>query len=366
MTISFKRTASTLGLLAATSMALVACNEGGQAAGGANGEAAGTQSDVSGNLVGEGASSQQNAMDVFGVAFNTATGGNANLSYTASGSGAGQKAFLGGQAAFAGSDSPLDEEQQAQANERCGGNEAWNLPMVIGPVAIAYNLEGVDELNLSVETVAQIFKGEITKWNDDAIAAENEGVELPDKDIQVIYRSDESGTSENFQKFLAASTGSWDSEGKAFPQAVGTGANGSSGVATEVSGNDGAITYVESGFANDMGLGVANIDFGNGPVALNNDSVVKTLDNLEFTTEGNNMVVDAEKLFASDAEGAYPLILTTYEIVCSAGYDEETQKLVKAFMQTILDNQNADLESRGYVPVSGAHLERLQAAVDAL
>lgn len=364
MTISFKRTASALGILAASALALTACNEAPQ--GSTDGAAAGTQSDVSGNLVGEGASSQQNAMDVFGVAFNTATGGNANLSYTASGSGAGQKAFIGGQVAFAGSDSPLDEEQQAQADERCGGNEAWNLPMVIGPVAIAYNLEGVDNLNLSVETVAKIFKGDIKKWNDPAIAAENDGVALPDKDIQVIYRSDESGTSDNFQKFLTASTGDWDSEGKAFPQAVGTGANGSSGVATEVSGNDGAITYVESGFAHDMGLGIANLDFGNGPVELNAESVGKTLDNLEFKTEGHNMVVDADELFASDAEGSYPLILTTYEIVCSAGYDEETQKLVKAFLQTVLDNQNADLESRGYIPVTGAHLERLQAAVDAL
>ena len=78
------------------------------------------------------------------------------------------------------------------------------------------------------------------------------------------------------------------------------------------------------------------------------------------------MVVDSDKLFASNDEGAYPLILTTYNIVCSAGYDEETSALVKAFFNTVLDNQNDELENAGFIPVAGDHLERLKAAVDAI
>ena len=372
---NFKRASAIFGAIAVSSTVLVACsNDDSDTTTDASGAAtASTEaamstdglSGTSGELVGEGASSQQNAMDEFGIAFNDATGGDAYLSYTASGSGAGISAFINGTVDFAGSDSALKDDEQEQANERCGGNEAWNLPSVIGPVAIAYNLEGVDELNLSVETIAAIFKGEITTWNDPAIAAENEGTDLPDTPIQVVYRSDESGTSANFQRFLAAATDNWDSEGKQFPQEVGTGANGSSGVAGEVKNLDGGITYVESGFATEQGLGVANVDFGSGPVALDATSVGAALDGLEFKGTGHNMVVDTDALFASEAEGAYPLILTTYNIVCSAGYDDETRNLVKDFFTVMLDNQDA-VADRGYIPVTGAHLERLREAVDAL
>ena len=226
---NFKRTAAIFGIVAATSTALVACSE----ESGSSSDSAGGE-DVSGELVGDGASSQQNAMSYFQTAFSE-DHPDASLSYNASGSGAGVEAFTNGQADFAGSDSALkeDEGEVEAAAKRCDGNEAWHLPTTIGPVAIAYNL-GDTEINLSTKTLGKIFKGEIKKWNDKAIAADNEGTDLPDKDITVIFRSDESGTSANFQKFLKAATGDWDSEGKQFPDAVGEGANGSSGVADQV------------------------------------------------------------------------------------------------------------------------------------
>ena len=364
---NFKRTAAILGVVAAGSVTLVACGE--SETGSSNDTSAAAiegLSGTSGQLVGEGASSQQNAMDYFGQKYQEAVDG-ATLAYTASGSGSGRTNFVGDQVAFAGSDSPLSEDQVEPAAERCDGNEAWHLPFVIGPVAIAYNLEGVEGLNLSVDTVAKIFKGDITKWNDEAIAAENEGVELPDTDISVVYRSDESGTTDNFQKFLGASAGDiWETEGQVFPSAVGEGANGSNGVASQVSAIDGGITYVESGFATQQGLGVANLDFGAGPVELNTESVGVALDNLEFATEGNNMVVDTDALFASDSEGSYPLILTTYEIVCSAGYDETTSAMVKDFLKVALESQDEGLEELGYIPVTGAHADRLAEAVEAI
>jgi len=375
---NFKRTAAILGVVAAGSAALVACGdsdngsadtdttattaaEGGEGAEGTTDGLSGT----SGQLVAEGASSQQNAMNYFGQKYQETVSG-ASLAYNATGSGAGRTNFIGGQVMFAGSDSPLSDDQVEPAAERCGGNEAWHLPFVIGPVAIAYNLEGVDELNLDVDTVAKIFKGEITSWNDPAIAEDNEGVELPDTDISVVYRSDESGTSDNFQKFLGNATEIWDTEGQQFPSAVGEGANGSNGVASQVTAIDGGITYVEAGFAEQQGLGIANIDFGSGPVELNTETVGVALENLEFAGEGHNMVVDAEALFASNDEGAYPLILTVYEIVCSAGYDESTSAMVKDFLKVALDNQDDNLLELGYIPVTGAHAERLAEAVDAI
>lgn len=376
MNLTFKR--SVLAATAISALALSACSETGSttstgtSAGSSDAAAIEGLSGTTGQLVAEGASSQQKAMDYFNVKYQAAVSG-ASLAYNPTGSGSGQEQFLNNQVRFAGSDSPLKDEQIAKATERCGGAEAWHLPMVIGPVAIAYNVDGVDSLNLSTSTLAKIFKGDITKWNDEAIAAENEGATLPDQDIKVVYRSDESGTSDNFQKFLKASTGGeWTSEGKAFPNATGSGANGSSGVANEVAAIAGSITYVESGFATEQGLHIANIDFGAGPVELSAESVNTALDGLEFKTEGNDMVVDAEKLFAQHGEGSYPLILTTYEIVCSdysgAGDPEGTSDQVKDFLKVALNSQDSELENLGFIPVSAdsAHGKRLAEAVDAI
>lgn len=359
------RVASVLGLAAVTSLTLAACSEGG---GDSTSEVEGL-TEVTGELRGEGATSQQRAMDYFATLYEE-TG--STLSYNATGSGSGQTQFISGLVHFAGSDSPLankdGEDQVAAAKERCGGNDAWHLPMVIGPVAIAYNLEGVD-LNLTPALVAQIFDGKITKWNDEMIQEANEGTELPDKDINVVFRSEESGTSDNFMKFLsAAAPEDWDHEpSKSFPSGVGQGANGSAGVVDEVSKIDGAITYVESGFAKDKNLGVAKLDFGHGPVELNRDSVGMALDNVEFVTEGHDMVVDSESLFAMDQEGAYPLVLTTYEIVCSAGYDEQTRDLLKNFFTVVLEaGQGQELEDLGYIPLQGEFKDKIAAAVEAI
>lgn len=376
---NFKRTAAIAGVVAVSSASLVACGDSDDNAASTSVESA-TETVTSdekkddeksgayelsgqeGTLVAEGASSQQNAMDYFASVYASEVPG-AQLAYTPSGSGAGQKNFIANQAVFAGSDSPLKDDQIQAAADRCGGNEAWHLPFVIGPVAIAYNLNGVDELNLTVDNIVEIFQGVITTWNDPKIAEANPGVDLPDAPINVFYRSDESGTSDNFQKFLAAaSDGKWESTGKAFPNAVGTGANGSSGVAQEVNATEGAITYVEAGFADKK----ANIDFGSGPVELTDEAVEKTLDNLEFKTEGHNMVVDSEKLFKNNDAGAYPLVLTTYEIVCSAGYDEATSNMVKDFLNVALDSQDDELAAEGFIPVKGAHAERLREAINAI
>ena len=369
---NFKRSAAIAGVAAITSVSLVACGgsndtaaEGDNATDATNIEGLSGQT---GQLVAEGATSQANAMDYFGSRYAEAVPG-ANLAYNATGSGSGIKNFIGNQAVFAGSDSALKEDkgEVEKARERCGGNDAWHLPMVIGPVAIAYNLEGVDELNLTIDNVVEIFNGTIKNWNDPKIAENNKDAQLPDQNISVIYRSDESGTSDNFQKFLsAASDGKWEGEGKAFPQNVGAGANGSTAVAEQVKATSGAVTYVEAGYAHDLDLGVANIDFGSGAVELNNESVNKALANVQFKSEGHDMVVDSKSLFASKNEGAYPLVLTTYEIVCSKGYDEATKNMVKDFLNIVLESQDAELEDAGFIPVSGEFADKLKAAVDAI
>ena len=368
---NIKRSAAIAGVAALTSVTLVACGDSNETNTENSNDSKGSIEGLSGQtgqLVAEGATSQANAMDYFSARYAEEVPG-ANLAYNATGSGSGIKNFIGNQATFAGSDSALKEDkgEVEAAKERCGGNDAWHLPMVIGPVAVAYNLKDVDELNLTVDNIVEIFDGTITKWNDPKIAENNDGANLPDTNISVIYRSDESGTSDNFQKFLAsASDGKWTGEGKAFPQGVGAGANGSTAVAEQVNATEGAITYVEAGYAHDLDLGTANIDFGAGPVGLSDESVNKALENAEFKGEGNDLVVDSKALFASKNEGAYPLVLTTYEIVCSKGYDEETKNMVKDFLTVVLESQDEELADAGFIPVSGTFAERLKTSVDAI
>ena len=128
----------------------------------------------------------------------------ATINYEGTGSGAGIQAFIAGTADFAGSDSALkDGAEQPQADARCAGGTAIHLPMVIGPIAVVYNVEGVDGLQLKPATLAKIFAGKITKWDDAAIKADNPSAKLPSTTIQPVHRSDESGTTDNFTKYLS-------------------------------------------------------------------------------------------------------------------------------------------------------------------
>ena len=126
------------------------------------------------------------------------------MNYDPVGSGTGRENFISGAFAFAGSDSALstDEGELDAANERCGG-DVVEVPAYISPIAVIFNLPGVDELNLKPETIAMIFDGKITKWNDEAIAADNPDADLPDTAITPVHRSDDSGTTGNFTDYLS-------------------------------------------------------------------------------------------------------------------------------------------------------------------
>src|SRR5690349_9909589 len=181
-------------------LALAACgsdNNSGSSTGRAGGSSSSSGAALSGSLNGEGSTAQKNAIDEVVATFSQANP-NAKVSYNATGSGAGIKSFTGGQVDWAGSDSALKTDpadgggasEVDAAKKRCGGNDAWNLPLVAGPIAVAYNLQGVDKVVLTPSLVAKISQGTITTWNDPAIKAVNSGVNLPDQKITVFYRSD--------------------------------------------------------------------------------------------------------------------------------------------------------------------------------
>ena len=133
------------------------------------------------------------------------------LDYNANGSGSGVKEFIDNKTDLAGSGSPLDgsKGEPAQAAQRCG-SPAWDLPAVFHPIAVTYNINGVSSLNLDGPTTAKIFNGGITKGDDPAIKTLNPGINLPPTPIHVIFRIDQSATSDNFQHYLdVAANGAW-------------------------------------------------------------------------------------------------------------------------------------------------------------
>ncbi|HEV7899477.1 MAG TPA: phosphate ABC transporter substrate-binding protein PstS, partial [Planosporangium sp.] len=200
-----------------------------------------------GKLTAQGSTAQKNAMDEWIKAYGQACTG-AEINYQGTGSGAGITAFTGNTADFAGSDSALKAgDEQTKADARCTGGKAINLPMVIGPVAVAYNLNGVKDLRLKPATLAKIFAGTVKTWDDAAIKADNPSATLPSTPITAVHRSDSSGTTENFTKYLKASAATdWTTDAsKDWKAAGGQGAAKSDGVAAAVKQTAGAIGYVE-------------------------------------------------------------------------------------------------------------------------
>lgn len=319
------------------------------------------------DLTAEGSTAQQNAIALFNKDWTQLCPGK-NLAYNPTGSGAGREQFIAGHVDFAGSDSPLSREQIDPAAQRCNGNPAWHLPMVFGPVAIAYHLDGVNQLVVNADVLAKIFSGGITNWNDPAIAALNHGVALPDAKISPIYRSDSSGTTDNFQKYLAAAAPkSWTrGTGSEFQGGVGEGAQKSAGVIQAVQSTPGAIGYVEKGFADQSRVPYAQIDDGSGAVALTDDAARNAIDNASFAGAGNDLKLDLNSLYSTKEAGAYPLVLATYEIVCSKGYDPATTSAVKSFLTGAATNGQSGLSAAGYVALPDKFKQRLVAAINAI
>ncbi|WP_310784261.1 phosphate ABC transporter substrate-binding protein PstS [Mycobacterium sp. Z3061] len=319
-------------------------------------------------LKASGSTAQENAITRFAKAFEQACPGH-SLNYTANGSGAGISEFLGGQTDFAGSDSPLSKDEYARAQQRCG-SPVWNLPVVFGPIAIAYHLRGVPSLNLDGPTAAKVFNGAITTWNDPAVAALNAGVALPAEPIRVVFRSDQSGTSENFQRYLdTAGNDAWGKgAAKEFNGGVGEGAAGSDGVAAAVASAEGSVTYVEWSFALARQLSVAKVvtSAGPDPVGIDTASVGKTISSAWFIRQGNDLAFDTISFYRPNQAGAYPIVLATYEIVCSKYPDAQVGAAVKAFLESATGAGQTGLADNGYAPVPEEFRPRLAAAVGAV
>jgi phosphate transport system substrate-binding protein len=372
--VKHNRAGVTLSLLAACALALAACGSTTHASSaGSSPTSAPVQCGGKKQLKGSGATAQENAMEQFVFAYVHACPGY-TLDYNANGSGAGVTDFVNNVSDLAGSGDPLDPSkgQVDHAAQRCG-SPAWDLPTVFEPIAITYNISGVNSLNLDGPTLARIFNGGITRWDDPAIKALNPGTNLPSAAIHVFFRSDQSGDTSNFEQYLvAASNGAWGrAAGQAFLGGVGDGGVGDNGTSAEVQSTDGSITYNEWSFAVGRQLNMAQIitSAGPDPVSITTDSVSKTLAGVTFKGQGSDsrdLVVDTSSFYKPTQPGAYPIVEPTYEIVCSKYPDSATGVAVKGFMQAAIGPGQVGLDQYGSIPLPSSLQSKIAAAVNAI
>lgn len=336
-----------LSVIAAAAILIVGC--------GGSGSSGGT------TLTGGGSTFAQNMVETCRTSYQsdkTANPDNAVISYSGTGSGTGRTNFANGTFAFALTDSAYKEGAPS---------DFVYVPMVAGPIAIAYHLNGVApegaDVQMSASTIAKVFAGQITKWNDAALAADNPGVTLPGTAIRVAYRAGNSGTSSNLTKYLAATSPSiWtkpasDDFSGAFPGTLPTNgtfqsASGSDGVSNYVADNDGAITYTELSFVNERASkGVKSVKVANNAgefVAPSAESTAAFYANAAVGTDGL-ATVD----YATKEKGAYLINAISYGIASTTVSAKNAE--VRSFFDFMLNScAPASGAALGYAPLTGA------------
>ncbi|MDQ3886250.1 MAG: phosphate ABC transporter substrate-binding protein PstS [Actinomycetota bacterium] len=358
---TLRRRVAPAAVICAASLGFAACGAANEAAAPEGGDER-----LSGSIAGAGASSQAAAMEAWIAGF-TNQHPDVTINYDPIGSGGGREQFINGGTVFAGTDAALDEQELATAQKRCGG-DVVEIPLYISPIAIIYNLEGVDQLQLSPVTIAGIFAQQITSWNDPAIAADNPGVTLPNLPITPVNRSDESGTTENFTDYLSATaprvwtfevSGNWPIPG-------GEAAQGTSGVVGAVGAGNGTIGYADASQVGD--LGVVSVGVGGEFVQPTPEAAAAVLGASERVEGGGQYVFAYDLARDTTASGTYPIVLVSYEVACANYEDQQIGDLVGAFLNYTAsqEGQQAAAEAAGSAPISDSLREQIRPAIDAI
>ena len=354
--------------------ALAACGDNTAAPTGDNTGNSNTSSaeTISGEFKGAGASSQQAAVEAWVAGFQ-GTNPDAKIGYDPSGSGAGVSTFLTGATAWAGSDAALSADQIEQSKSVCASGTAFDIPVYISPIAVVFNLKGVSDegkhVNMDAETIAKIFDGKITTWNDPAIQDQNPDLELPATPITVVHRSDKSGTTQNFVSyFIDTVPDAWPYElSENWPNEVGQGAKGTSGVISTVQQADGTIGYADFSQVGD--LGTVAVKVGEEYVEISAEAGSKVIDDseLDSSAEGENRVV-VKLNHSTSAEGAYPIVLVSYDIACPAYKDADTAKFVKSWLTYVVseEGQQTASQNAGSAPLPDSLRETVMQSIDAI
>jgi phosphate transport system substrate-binding protein len=354
--------------LAAAGLVLTAC---GGSSGGSTGTGSGSPSSsgaakLSGTLSGAGSTAQQAAMAAWVAGFQGANP-SVTVNYDPVGSGGGRTQFLaGGAILFAGSDAFLSADELTKSNTRCtGGTGAIDLPIYISPIAIAFNLPGVTSLQLKADTIAKIFAGKITKWNDAAIAADNSGVKLPSTAITPVHRADDSGTTQNFTDYLSkAAPSTWTyPAAQTWPVKGGEAATGTSGVVQAIKQGKGTIGYAD---ASQVGtLGKVKVGVGSAFVEPSAETAAKAAE-LSTPAPGRpagDLALDVAR--TTTEAGAYPVILISYQIVCLQYAKPAVGDMVKAFATYVSSaaGQDAAAKAAGSAPLTDALRTKVSASI---
>jgi phosphate transport system substrate-binding protein len=286
---------------------------------------------------------------------------NIQIDYQANGSGAGIKAITEQTVDFGASDAAMKDDEIAKLPS---GTSIIHIPTALGAVVVIYNLPGVAELNLDADNVAGIFLGDIKKWNDPKIAANNPGATLPDKDILVVHRSDGSGTTNAFTTYLDTVSPDWHTKvgaGKEVNWPTGTGAQGNDGVAGGVKQTEGAVGYVELNYATQAQLTSAKLKNADGQwVAGSTDGV---------TAAAEAAVADfpadfrAKPIINGKGATAYPIAAYTYLLGYTDQKDADKGKTYVSFQCWALTDGQATESDLGYAPLPA---EIQQKAIDEL
>jgi phosphate transport system substrate-binding protein len=333
-------------LAAATASALVVPLAGCSAVGlpglGADDEAGPTpEPALVGEFHGAGASSQEAAMEAWIGGFQEQHPG-AVISYDPMGSGDGREAFLAGGTAFGATDVALSDEEMAASGPACDGGNAIDLPVYISPIAVAFNLEGIDRLNMSSDVIAGIFSGRITRWDDPAIATANPKAKLPPLTITPVHRADDSGTTENFADYLhETAPRAWPHEPDGmWPTPGGFAADGTSGVTQTVRSTPGSITYADASATSDLGR--VAIKVGEEYVPYSAEAAASVVDvspRIENRYEHDLAFVLDRKV---DKPFAYPMVLVSYLVVCSRYEDKTKGRFVKEFVEYVASTEGQE------------------------
>lgn len=285
------------------------------------------------------------------------------INYQGIGSGGGIEQFTKLTVDFGASDAPMKDEEITAA-EAAGGAKVLHIPTVFGAVVLAYNLDGVDALKLDPDTLAAIFLGNITKWNDPALVALNPGVELPDEAIQVVHRSDSSGTTNIYTGYLTQVSTEWADKvgkGKEVEWPAGVGGNGNDGVATVVQQQAGSIGYVELSYATESGLAMATLKNKSG------NFIVPSLESTSAAAVGVTFPEDL-RFSVSNSDGAqsYPIVGATWILVFDKMGDAAKVDALKTWLSWSLNEGTTVAEELGYAPLSEELKALAQEKIDSI
>jgi phosphate transport system substrate-binding protein len=270
------------------------------------------------------------------------------VNYQSIGSGGGIRQLTEGTVDFGASDAPMNEEELSKAPG------TLHIPTVVGAVSVTYNLPSVNQpIKLTGPVLADIFMGQITRWNDPRIQQLNPGVQLPDRDILVVHRSDGSGTTFVFSEYLSAVSPQWQQRvgtGKQLNWPVGLGAKGNEGVAGQVKQTEGAIGYVEDVYAQQNKLSTAALQNQAGQFVQ--PSVEATIAAAEGAAQ--NLTPQSEltvSLVNAQGEQAYPISTWTYLLLRPQMADCGKARAVASLVRWMLTEGDAQASQLGYAPL---------------